>query len=281
MSSQHLHESRRRFYQGTGLAHGFTLMELLVVLVVIAIVAAILFPVFAKARENARGSACLSNLRQLGTALTLYVQDNDETFPLNRFPDAAHPLGGCISPGPPFPIDGLEGSSVNWKRAVLPYVKSIACWQCPSNNSAWSKNIYSDATGDEGNLSYPTSERLPASYALNGSFFHEAVPPCWLGERLARGRRLTEIDALSTLILLTESRWGFPDLGTWMISQPSPTGKGGSFQSHNGFCNWLFADGHAKRLKLAATCRDKMWTDRAPDKSQGCQRIGESAEEYR
>ena len=62
-------------------AHGFTLIELLVVIAIISILAAILFPVFAKAREKARQIACLSNQKQIGLALFQYVQDNDETYP--------------------------------------------------------------------------------------------------------------------------------------------------------------------------------------------------------
>src|SRR5881296_3938324 len=62
---------------------GFTLIELLVVIAIIAILAAILFPVFAQARAKARQAVCLSNMRQLGTGLTMYAQDYDETLPLN------------------------------------------------------------------------------------------------------------------------------------------------------------------------------------------------------
>src|SRR5213082_792156 len=61
---------------------GFTLIELLVVIAIIAILAAILFPVFAQAREKARQASCLSNLKQLGTAIMMYVQDYEESYPL-------------------------------------------------------------------------------------------------------------------------------------------------------------------------------------------------------
>src|SRR3954471_15423650 len=64
--------------------NGFTLIELLVVIAIISILAAILFPVFGRARENARRSSCLSNIRQVGMAFMQYVQDNDERFPFNK-----------------------------------------------------------------------------------------------------------------------------------------------------------------------------------------------------
>src|SRR5256885_12149274 len=88
---------------------GFTLIELLVVIAIIAILAAILFPVFAQAREKARGSACLSNMKQMGTALMMYAQDNDEALP--------------VQPNE-IPKFWLDAAAVNWCRSVLPYVKN-------------------------------------------------------------------------------------------------------------------------------------------------------------
>jgi prepilin-type N-terminal cleavage/methylation domain-containing protein len=92
----------------------FTTIELLVVIAIIALIAALLFPVISHAREAGRRTRCLSNLRQIGMALQLYLGDYDETFPMNRFPDAQHLLSNEWG--------GLQGSSYNWKRALLPYL---------------------------------------------------------------------------------------------------------------------------------------------------------------
>jgi prepilin-type N-terminal cleavage/methylation domain-containing protein len=260
----------------------FTLIELLVVIAVLAILAGLLFPVFSRARESARATSCLSNLKQIGTGVTAYLQDYDETFPMSRFPDATHPMTGCMNPGTNYPVDGLHGTSWNWKRAIAPYVKNYAVYRCPSNSHAWEQGGYNDFAGDETNRYYPESERIANSYAYNGSFFHEAVPACWYGERWERPRWLTEIEAPSNLILLLESRHSYPDLGGWFVPQRAPNSRTeGPFQSHNGVCNWLFADQHAKRVKLAATCTNKMWTDRFVDKAGGCERLDEMADEYK
>jgi len=92
---------------------GFTLIELLVVIAIIAILAAILFPVFAKAREAARATSCRSNLRQISTATLMYVQDYDEAMPNQAW------FNGC---------NEWNGS---WAWQVQPYVKSLGLWVCP------------------------------------------------------------------------------------------------------------------------------------------------------
>src|SRR6202044_2312019 len=93
----------------------FTLIELLVVIAIIAILAAILFPVFAKAREKARQTTCTSNMKQLGLAVLQYVQDYDESMPTGRFGDSSVGCSG-ISAGP--------ACYTNWTYSIYPYVKA-------------------------------------------------------------------------------------------------------------------------------------------------------------
>ncbi len=93
---------------------GFTLIELLVVIAIIALLAAILFPVFARAREKARQSSCAGNIKNLGTAVLMYTQDYDETLPLAAY---------FVPPG----------DALTWHDLVEPYVKSHQIWHCPSS----------------------------------------------------------------------------------------------------------------------------------------------------
>jgi prepilin-type N-terminal cleavage/methylation domain-containing protein len=107
---------------------GFTLIELLVVIAIIAILAAILFPVFAQAREKARQTACTSNLKQIGTAFAMYTEDYDERLPDRRDLKISLPTG--FHPWTTWPATDPRGA---WAQIVMqPYVKNNDIWACPS-----------------------------------------------------------------------------------------------------------------------------------------------------
>ncbi|HEY0075287.1 MAG TPA: DUF1559 domain-containing protein [Abditibacteriaceae bacterium] len=109
---------------------GFTLIELLVVIAIIALLAAILFPVFARARENARKSACLNNLKQMGVGIAQYVQDFDERYPMSE--DATNPGNTNFIGG----VNAVVWDNQHWPFRVLPYIKSKQVFICPSMSSS-------------------------------------------------------------------------------------------------------------------------------------------------
>lgn len=142
---------------------GFTLIELLVVIAIIAILAAILFPVFSRAREQARKSACLSNMKQIGLALAMYAQDWDETFPFWRPPcagDANYPVGGLC-----------------WTEQLIPYIKNAGVFHCPSaiQESGWPVDCY------PGGVGRPQNNLPRCNYGYNEVIMNGGVAWCWPG----------------------------------------------------------------------------------------------------
>src|SRR5687767_14059575 len=123
------------------LRSGFTLIELLVVIAIIAILAAILFPVFAQARESARRTSCLSNTKQIGMGLMQYVQDYDETLVLNN---------------------NEPTTTKAWPDLLQPYIKSGQVFVCPSSTRRAAAPV-------DQNL---THENRPVAYALNNVYFN-------------------------------------------------------------------------------------------------------------
>src|SRR5579863_1460521 len=119
------HLMKRRALHASA-SSAFTLIELLVVIAIIAISAAVLFPVFAQAREKARAISCLSDIKQLNLGLTMYVQDWDEMYPEAVYSDVygnAHPVNGVYQVG--------GTSQYLLPDRIFPYVKSAAVFRCP------------------------------------------------------------------------------------------------------------------------------------------------------
>jgi prepilin-type N-terminal cleavage/methylation domain-containing protein/prepilin-type processing-associated H-X9-DG protein len=136
-----------------GRRSGFTLIELLVVIAIIAILAAILFPVFSRARENARRSSCQSNLKQIALGLSQYTQDYDERYL----------------------IQGTTSPAATFAEILQPYVKSRQIFLCPSAlNSTWDP-LASGANWNNGPYGTWTSNGYTGSYGMNTSIDGKAV----------------------------------------------------------------------------------------------------------
>ena len=125
---------------------GFTLIELLVVIAIIAILAAILFPVFARAREAARQTACRSNIKQIATAVTMYQQDYDEANPM---------------------VNVVVSNAIvyTWANAMIPYIKNNNLWKCPSDNNP--ANTLDPNAPDDTSMSYGYNYRFMSGTAAS------------------------------------------------------------------------------------------------------------------
>jgi len=149
---------------------GFTLIELLVVIAIIAILAAILFPVFARARDKANQTACLSNTKQLALALQMYVQDYDETLPL-----VAVSVPSYVMPG-----GGIHTSGVMpWIIVLDPYIRNAQIFNCPTAAAVdWNggEDNSSDVGWEYDRVAYGYNESL--SNIATGNIYYPAQTLC-------------------------------------------------------------------------------------------------------
>lgn len=216
--------STRRF-DAARTRSAFTLIELLVVIAIIAILAAILFPVFGRARENARRSSCQSNLKQIGLGIAQYTQDYDEKMPASYYDDTTAPANA--------------GGTMSWASLSMPYLKSGQIFACPSNteNSQFFTN-----GGQARDLT-----RIPRSYnALNESYSAFGT-----GGGAPAVRSISSFEAPTQTIQVFESNREYPVSNDQTGELGNNIGPGPS--GHLNTTNLLFVDGHVKSLKPQAT----------------------------
>ncbi len=221
---------------------GFTLIELLVVIAIIAILAAVLFPVFSRAKEAAKRTACLSNLRQIGTAFVMYQSDYDDRLPDRR--DLKSSLPGGYKPWSTWPPSDPRAG---WAAVVLQmYTKNDDIWTCPSALGVFATTIQVRQPIS------PTPNALQTTYWLWR--FDQFSDPVALDNLWGK----TGEQAVEDLISANNPQAGKPEgiadvevavdpyfPGTIATTPPEVRGKA----VHAGGRNRLFLDGHAKWLR--------------------------------
>jgi prepilin-type N-terminal cleavage/methylation domain-containing protein/prepilin-type processing-associated H-X9-DG protein len=202
--------------------HGFTLIELLVVIAIIAILAAILFPVFARAREKARQSACQSNLKQVGLAAQMYAQDYDET--MVRAWRLTNDYNGTT-----------------WADMLMPYMKNLQMLDCPS--SGIKTVLLSTTWGGQ------VVKRDQLSYAINSA--------CWGGRAgsasgpvvtYPNGIAMARIAAPAETGLVTDFTGIFEAAAQYDVPSTYTAVPVSGAYRHNEQSNVLFCDGHVKSM---------------------------------
>ncbi|MFN2382691.1 MAG: DUF1559 domain-containing protein [Gemmatimonadota bacterium] len=217
--------------------HAFTLIELLVVIAIIAILAAILFPVFATARESARQSSCSSNMMQLGKAIMQYTNAFDETYPMSGIDNG----GTRVQPNQPW--GPWRDDHLGWNEAVLPYIKNVGVFKCPSSRGT-PINGSSEAERT-GATHFAINNRIAGGWNARNPLSEAAL------NFPASTILLTETsqgssDAASTS---DSGEWGWTGDHNVRLVRDEALGAGNGqppLRRHKDGSNYLFGDGHVK-----------------------------------
>lgn len=265
----------------------FTLIELLVVIAIIAILAAVLFPVFAQARDKARQTSCLSNNRQMGVALMMYVQDYDETYP------------GNLQLEPNQWNAGGSGARKPFDMQLMPYIKNTNIFFCPSDSLSY--RVPSSSTSLHFWDETYRAKAIPRSYQYVGEIVTVQGPaadvdpntgvstyPVYGPSGMGRGRNMSAVERTSETVVFVEV-WGkssdptdssyvgsphasgFVGCDTWKLAgrKPGATTGGDSLPpvcgvtlglkdgiptpGHSNGANYVFADGSARWMTWGRT----------------------------
>ncbi len=216
----------------------FTLIELLVVIAIIAILAAILFPVFARARENARRASCQSNMKQIGLGILQYAQDYDETLPASR----------------------NTGTSISWRWMIQPYLKSTQVNSCPSRVSGQT------TTGGMG-LTFDISYAGNFCQGSGGSGVNSYNNGLGAFSNDDTGLPLSDFPSPATTIHVVEvtatrqSTINFSTAGACGAYESYSQSGDCLWSGHLQTGNYLFTDGHVKSMRVSRTFSDteNMW----------------------
>ncbi|MBV9471283.1 MAG: DUF1559 domain-containing protein [Abitibacteriaceae bacterium] len=231
---------------------GFTLIELLVVIAIIAILAAILFPAFARARENARRTACASNMKQIGLGILQYTQDNDE-----RYPPFSQGTGNAGFQG----FGGGDGA--RWADEIYPYIKSSQVFDCPSADQTtkiYPGGQYFDITTYSYGYSTPINNTTPCGIASRPlSLIQDAAGTIMIAEDGRQDAGTVDAESKGRQI---------PDVGESLdtlagrVNGMRHTGADpNDFTSQ--WMNVTYADGHVKYVRVADTWANgtlRQWT---------------------
>ena len=243
----------------------FTLIELLVVIAIISVLAAILFPVFASAREKARQAACASNLRQLGLAARQYVQDNDETWPVAQYgnADGTTQYWACLK--------NTTGTFDLTHGLLQPYEKNTQVGRCPSwtgkphygDGSGYGYNwgflgsdLYLDpASPDYKNYSNWPNAPAMAHPALDGSLDHPAATVAFADAGFYAGGQWIETISIDP----PAQTGGNPTVNFRHVDRTFVFNPATFTTTEHGYANVLFCDGHVKAERQAQVA-DVMFT---------------------